>query len=655
MTQDAKFWTHAELQKILDEIGYLSRSDLKFEDYLGQFLKLTIAAVHGRGGAIWLPQGAEFQCAYSANFAETKFTSDEVQQRSIRQAVRDAAQNCRPIVVAGRSASEAAQQDPNAAIVNHTVFPFFYIPIHVKEMTGKVIMLAVVQVWLAPEFDTRSYKEVVDFLQAAGQLAAGYLRTRRAELLTASSEKLQLLLRMATELNGQLDPAALGVAVVNWGREIIGCDRCALFGMQGDGQLEVLAVSSVEVVDRKSSLVQAQLQLAAESLVAGQPTLFRKSTPKTEAQGELGDYFFHSQANEALTIPLVGRDGRKNGVLLLESHKDKVFDQSMHQLSVAVASQAGRALTAVQTLQSIPCLSLLRRLQRTMTAWQANRQRWLLVRIVVPLAVVLLLALCPWKFFVGGECTLMPRRRALAVTEAGGRIVAVLVNEGQTVTNGQVLARTDDAEVQQALRITEHEKARYEAEADRLQVLADDGNRRMALLQAAQLQRQIEQLQRKLAKTAITSPLDGRVLTKDLPLRLGELLPVGGRFCEIGDVRQWEVVMRLEEGDVGIVDQELRGQLRQGQPLATEFLLRALPGQKLTATIGDTNAISQLSYQFPHANVFLARADVTSPPPLQLAFKAGYTGQGEIALGWKTLGYVATRRFLSYIRIHWLF
>jgi len=650
MTQDTNFRTHADRQKILDEIGFLSRSDLKFEEYLSQFLKLTIAAVQARGGAMWLPQGMEFQCACSANFAETLFTTDEIQQRSIRQAVRDTAQNYRPIVVAGRAAN-AAPEDPNAGIVNHTPFPFFYIPIHVKEMTGKGLVLAVVQLWLAPQLDPRAFKEIVDCLQAAGQLAAGFLRTRRAEVLSSNAEKLQLLLRLATELNGQLDPTALGAAVVNWGREITGCDRCALFGLQPDGKLAALAVSSVEVVDRKSSLVQAQLQLAEESLSAGQPTLFRKSTPKTEAQGDLGDYFFHSQSNEALTIPLVGRTGQKNGVLLLESHKDKVFDPTMNQLGSAVAAQAGRALEAVQTLQSIPCLPWLRRLQRTITAWQADRQKWLLFRIVVPVSIVLVLALWPWKFYVGGECSVMPHRRAVAVTEVGGRIVTVLVSEGQTVTNGQVLARTDDTEVQQSLRIAEHEKARYEAEADRLQLLGDDGGRRAALLQADQLQRQLEQHQRRLAKTAITSPLDGIVLTKDLATHVGELLPMAGRFCEIGDSRQWELMVRLEEGDVGVVDQRLR----RGQPLPADFLLRSMPGRKLRAMVPNGLAISQLSYQFPHANVFLVRADVAPAPELQAAFKAGYTGQGEIALGWRPLGYVATRRFLSYIRIHWLF
>ena len=469
--------------------------------------------------------------------------------------------------------------------------------------------------------------------------------------LTTNNEKLQLMLRMATEVNGQLDPAALGIAVVNWGREIVGCDRCALFGLSPAGKLEALAVSSVEVVDRKSALVQSQLRLAEESLTAGQPSLYRKSTPKTEAQGELADYFFHSQANEALAIPLTSRDGRSNGVLFLESHKDKTFDQAMRQLGVAVANHAGRALAAVQTVESIPCLPVLRRVQHLITAWQADRRKWLLLRILVPVAAVLVLAFWPWRFAVDGECSVIPHQRAVAVTEVGGRVAQVLVDEGQAIKQGQPLARIDDTDIQQSLRVAEQEKAKYEAEADRLQVLADDGNRRGALLQAEQIQRQIEQLQRKLAKTTITSPIDGIVITKDLPARIGELLPVGGRFCEVADVRHWELLVHLSEGDVGVVDRRLR----QGQPLQSDFLLRSLGGQKLTATISDVRAISQMSYQFPHANAFLVRADVTAPPELQAAFKAGYTGQARIALGWHSLGYVATRRFWNYIRMHWLF
>jgi hypothetical protein len=199
--------------------------------------------------------------------------------------------------------------------------------------------------------------------------------------------------------------------------------------------------------------------------------------------------------------------------------------------------------------------------------------------------------------------------------------------------------------------VAEQEKAKYEAEADHLQVLAEEGGRRVAMLQAAQVQRQIEQIQRRLAKTSITSPINGVIVTKDLPSRTGELLPLGGRFCDIADLSRWEVVTRLSESDVGLVDDKLR----RGKRLTAQFLLRSMPNRNLTATISDVKAISQLSYQIPRANVFLVRAEVSALPELRAALKTGYTGQCKVRLGWRPLGYLATRRFLDYIRVHWLF
>ena len=653
MTQETKFArSYNELQKILDEIGYLSRSDLALDEYLGQFLKLTLAAIGGQGGAIWMTQETGFQPVYAVNFAETGFEADELQRQSIYNAVRDAAQNSRPVVVAGRSDAEAALQEPKAnGIVNRTAFPFFYVPIMMKEDAGTVSAMAVLQIWASPQVDPKSYKDFVAFLQGAAKHAAVFLRARRAESLAGTTDKLNHLLRLAIELSGQLDTVPLAVAIVNRGREITGCDRCALFGINTDGKVRALAVSNVETVDRKSALVQAQLKLAEDTLAAGQPTLYRKSAPKTEAQGEIADYFFHSEAQEALVIPLVGRDGKKTGVLLLESHRDKTFYPVMRQLGAAVATQAGRALAAAQEINAIPFLTLIKRGQRAIEALRADRRKWLLLKVGLPVAAVAVVALLPWRFSVGGECSVVPRDRATAVTEVGGRVVEVFVNEGQVVSKGQPLARIDDLDLQQALRVAEQEKAKYEAEADHLQVLAEEGGRRVAMLQADQVQRQIEQIQRRLAKTSITSPINGVIVTKDLPSRTGELLPLGGRFCDIADLSRWEVVTRLSESDVGLVDDKLR----RGERLTAQFLLRSMPNRNLTATISDVKAISQLSYQIPRANVFLVRAEVSALPELQTALKTGYTGQCKVRLGWRPLGYLASRRFLNYIRVHWLF
>lgn len=79
-------------------------------------------------------------------------------------------------------------------------------------------------------------------------------------------------------------------------------------------------------------------------------------------------------------------------------------------------------------------------------------------------------------------------------------VVEVVADERDKVTQGHALARVDDAEVQ----------------------------------------RQIEQVKHRLAKTRIASPINEVVPTKDLQSRVREVLPVGGRFCGIADLSRWD-------------------------------------------------------------------------------------------------------------------
>jgi multidrug resistance efflux pump len=100
-------------------------------------------------------------------------------------------------------------------------------------------------------------------------------------------------------------------------------------------------------------------------------------------------------------------------------------------------------LAAAQEVNAIPFLTLIKRGQRAIEALRANRRKWLLLKVGLPVAAVAVVALLPWRFSVGGECSVVPRDRAPAVTEVGGRVVEVFVNEGQVVSKGQPLARVD--------------------------------------------------------------------------------------------------------------------------------------------------------------------------------------------------------------------
>lgn len=651
MDQESRFvQTRQDPQRVLEEIALLGRGEVGVDEYLRRFLQLTLIGIAGRGGAVWVAKGGEFQRACSTKFEDSEYDSDELQRRSVQNALTDASENRRPVVVGPYDAGSPAEKPKGGGIVNHTAFPFFYVPIVVRDAAEGGRVPAVLQVWVSANVDPKNYQQFIAFLQVATGHAAQFLRVRRIESQAANTEKLQQLLRLASEMSGQLDPVALGVTIVNFGREIIGCDRCCLFGVARNGHLRALAISSVEVVNESSSLVQCQKKLAQEAFEAGKTTLFRKASPKTEALGDISDYFFHSHANEALAIPLLSREGTKVGVLLVESHKEKQFDESMQKMAVAVAAQSGRALTAAQRVVSLPFFKFLTGLERAETLWRADRRKWLLIRIGAPVAVILLLALLPWQFAVRGDCTVLPTVRAFAVAEISGRVVEVRVTEGQKVSAGQILAHLDDTELQQTLLIAQQEKVKYESEADRQQTLRDEGGRRIALINAERVVLQMNRLRSQITKTYIRSPINGVVLTKDLETRLGEVLTIGSRFGEIGDLSRWQVALAIKEGDVAILELKLQ----QGKQLPVTFLLHSMPTIPMTAVLKDVGSLSQISYPSPHGNVFVVKADMQLTAQQQELMKASYSGRGKIHAGWRPAGYIATRRFLNYVRTQWL-
>jgi len=646
MAQETRFLqTRPDLQKILEEIALLCRSNVAAEDFGRRFLQLTIPAIVGRGAVIWMAQANEFRRAASTNFVETEYETDETQRRSIQAVLRDVAQNLRPVVV-GPSVSETRE----TVITNRTAFPFFYVPAIAGEGGGRSLV-AVMQYWTHGNADPRTFKEVVAFLQAAANHAAAFLLSRRSESQTASAEKLQHLLRFVLEMNGQFDTALLAITIVNWGRDIVGCDRCALFGLKPNGKLRALAISNVEVLDERSSLVQSQLRLVQEVVDCKESTLFRKATPKTEALGDISDYFFHSHANEALGIPLFARDGKIIGALLVESHKEQQLDETKRRLAIAVANQSGRALGAARALATIPLIEPLKRVGKLRERLQSDERKKLLMRVGVPVLAALIVAFLPWRFTIQADCRVQPRQRAVVEAEVSGRITEVLVSDGDKVVAGQELARIDDSELQESLLVAEQERAKFEVEANRLEVQRDDSGRRIARINAARVERQISYLKKQIAKSSIRSPIAGVVLTSDLKPLVGNVLQVGSRFCEIGDLEEWEVVLNMKESEVALLDTRLR---KNGN-LPVEFRLHSMPDRTMVARLRGTSSISQISYQVPEHNVFYVKGDIHIPEEIQRQLKAGYTGRGKIHLGWRPMIYMGTRRFINYMRVRWLF
>ena len=140
-----------------------------------QFLARAVQATDARGGAIWLvsQRGAEakseFQLVAHVELESSLFHSDEQQHAHLTRQLGECVQTRKAIVsppqpVAPEPGSLEAQlaqmqgKGPDLA-GNRTPFPFFHIPLLLKEQ-----IVGVLQMWLQPYVIPANYQEFVTFL-----------------------------------------------------------------------------------------------------------------------------------------------------------------------------------------------------------------------------------------------------------------------------------------------------------------------------------------------------------------------------------------------------------------------------------------------------------------------------------------------------------
>jgi multidrug efflux pump subunit AcrA (membrane-fusion protein) len=94
-------------------------------------------------------------------------------------------------------------------------------------------------------------------------------------------------------------------------------------------------------------------------------------------------------------------------------------------------------------------------------AW--HQRRWL--RFLMVLAVLVgIMAVIPYPLRITAECAIIPRERVNVRSELQGVISQILVEEGQAVKKGDVIAKLDDRALQAERRKTLAEIERYQAE-----------------------------------------------------------------------------------------------------------------------------------------------------------------------------------------------
>jgi biotin carboxyl carrier protein len=484
------------------------------------------------------------------------------------------------------------------------------------------------------------------------------------------------LLKFTGDLAGSLDPLEVARLAANYGRDVIGCDRCSVLARQGD-RWRVLAISGQENVEKKSSMVKGMAAFVGahareEFVVLSKKELLARAEAgrnpggPDSANGESAEsaialratdeidlaYFQLSHVVSAAIAPLLDHEKQLIGAYFAESTVEGFFDPppgakelpAPARVTEWLATHTARSLQGAQDYKSLPFLSITRRMRDVRLRLMGRKRNRFLLKLGLFLALAFGLAFYPKMDRVDANCSLLPMRRAAVVPEVPGRVEKVHVREGDHVVEGEEIAQLDTKRFETELEATRQEMRRLSAEAERYRGLGDEGSAQISFLQASVAEQNEKKVQADLAATTLRSPIAGVVLTKDVELRTGEFIQAGSNFAEVAAFDAWELQLDVNEKEIGRVEAALpRAGSATGKDVT--FILYSQSSYKLRARLERHEQISAAAYPREKENVFIVTLqNIAIPPAIQPAMRPGLTGRAKVDLGRKPLIWIVARK-----------
>jgi multidrug efflux pump subunit AcrA (membrane-fusion protein) len=335
----------------------------------------------------------------------------------------------------------------------------------------------------------------------------------------------------------------------------------------------------------------------------------------------------------AVASVILSSRGRSVGVITLERHRDQAFDDAAIQLCETVASLVG------------PMIDLQRDHGRLVSGRAVDFVHDGVRRVFGPrhpalkLAASAIVVLAGILAFATGEHTVSAKSVTEGVVQRAvvapfdGFVQSAPIRAGDTVHEGDMLASLNDKDL-----VLDRLKAR--GDRDRLvqrhrDALAKHDRPEMVALSAQihQSEAQLALAEAKLARTRLTAPFDGIVVSGDLSQSLGSPVERGKVLFEIAPLDRYRVILQVDERDVGYVSVGQKGRLA----------LAGLPGRPLPLTL---TKITPVAVAEEGRNFFRIEAHLDDN---SLSLRPGLEGVGKIEVGQARLIWVWTHPLIEWL------
>jgi biotin carboxyl carrier protein len=498
---------------------------------------------------------------------------------------------------------------------------------------------AVVTLVLARGAATGAQAALRDMHWAAGWLSSRIWEkeaTARDAQMRRAATALDLVALMAE--HRRVEPAAM--AVVNEIQRVLSADRVSiglLKGARTSPRIRLLAMSHAAWFRKRSALAEGLETAMEECLDQGGAV----ATPAPESLARAirvahDEHLRTTPSRAMLSVPLPDETGII-GVLTAERRDDRPFSDADVLAGESIGTLIG------------PVLAL-----------KARNRRWVNGRLVDGTGLVFGALLGPrrlsWKllalalialgfaaatvsgpFRVQADAVLRGTVQRAAVAPFAGYIDQAPARAGDAVAAGDLLARIDDTD----LRL---EDLRWRSEIDRLSAQSRDALAQYDRTQVALLEAQIEQAraqlrltEARLARTVITAPIAGMVVTGDLSQRLGAPVQAGEVLFEIAPLDAFRIDIHVDERD-----------LRHVVPGQTGRLV--LTGEPADGRPFAVTRITPINEPREGLNTFRIEAELLPGDPMASRLRPGMGGVAKIDVNEALLSWIWTRRLIDWAR-----
>jgi GAF domain-containing protein/multidrug resistance efflux pump len=470
------------------------------------------------------------------------------------------------------------------------------------------------------------------FLQEiAGTAAIALANARRLDAERRAADLGQLL-DVSQSLVSHLDAVTVAFTLAHKPAELLSFQRAAV-GLQRGGRFELAAVSGQRFVDETLSEIKelrSVVEWAAgldEGIYVVREDDGTIDSSRPETREKFSAWFERTGNRSFLSVPLQDDDGRL-GVWTLEAEGAYAFSERDLEVAQLLGTQATVALRNAVLFQQIPMRGMMQPLARThakVAALGRHRVVWAAGAALAALALLFV----PVPLRVAGDARVLPERRLPVSAEAGGRLAAVLVREGDRVEAGQEIARLDDIEVQAALAEARAQLAMAERALTRRRAEGDAAGAAAEAARTAGLAADVARWETELERSRLRAREGGLVITPRVEDRTGERLAPGEVFCEIANLERQEIEVAVPEREAGLVRDRMPVKVR----------LYALPTTRVRAEV---QRVGVQAVDDPDGEkVFLVRATLDGRPE---GLRSGMTGRAKINTGNASLGRVIFRR-----------